>query len=584
MGAAATGCIATLLWSRIPVAPSGISHGAVETVMHGERFQVHMERDERRAEPWPVSGSLRVDGRLYVAISTNQAESRRVYLHFDEVDGASLSLGDGNHRSAPDLTRLLVESWSIVTLGRDGALSDVAFPQGTPPLYADLMTDLLPRLFATVPREGCTFHRERHAFGTAVVRECVAGAANLTREVVRLETDHGGEVRVMSSGHRTVDDRLLFRAITQSELVLLDAPSGAPARARFELSVSKASDELETRALRLAPIETHDPAMRALAIERRMLEKRAAPLSGPDLVNTLERFAAAGVLPDHERFLWQATARLRLEPHLDSDLMRIFEGEQMSSLGRELVFDLLSFAGSDDAQRTMRALLDTKAAGEDSKVWLALVQRFGFVQTPSQDTVRFLADRHADAKPESDVWIATAYALGAVLRHVEDAEVRKPYLAALERELDGARSEEQRAHLLRALGNSGDPTLGPRIVRHAASTNETVRAASAAALRYIPGEETTRALVQLLGDRSVRIVREAFSSLALYPLSAADWGSVDLATKHLDPSLTPALVTFLSERSEERRVAPLTYARLLARARDLSAGEPRLEARVRALE
>lgn len=238
----------------------------------------------------------------------------------------------------------------------------------------------------------------------------------------------------------------------------------------------------------------------------------AAGLSGEALLDAIAVHGNGGQMPDHDRFLWQAVARLRLEPELGASLRALYVDAGTNDVARALVLDLLVHAGTPELQSTLVELLDRPETTESPEA-LMLVQRLTFVEHPTAETLAYVARRFEGA--EGEMRDALAYATGAAVMHAgpEDAAALHD---ALREELDARPSE----HVIVALGVAGDPADTEVLTSFVREGDVSQRRAAAEALGRLPAGSGREVLLAGLADESSDVRTSAFASLATHGLDA----------------------------------------------------------------
>jgi len=218
--------------------------------------------------------------------------------------------------------------------------------------------------------------------------------------------------------------------------------------------------------------------------------------------------------------MWRtaAFALLRLNANECEALGLVFEDESASDEVRGWVLDLLSGAGTFEAQVVVRRLLALGVARRNNRTFASYVQRLGMVDCPDGPTLRFLMSVYAESRSEPhDVRAACAYALGAAAGHAftagdPDAAVRASDV--LRRDLLAAGTVIEKCALLTALGNAGVPSDVVVITRFTQDPDAQVRASAALGLRKMTVPEATSQLVSLLADPEGKVTQSALHALA----------------------------------------------------------------------
>lgn len=320
--------------------------------------------------------------------------------------------------------------------------------------------------------------------------------------------------------------------------------------------------------------EDHQRFAVSARAEAAALEQRIGGLTAEAFADALTQYGASGQLPNHNRWLWQATGLLQKDAKLCAEVERFFLDAANSTAGRTLALDLLASAGTPEAQAALRRLLDSPTARTDAS-WPLWLQRLSLVQEPTKDTAQFAAAELGRATRRDDVG-ASAAAVGAVARGLakRDPAYAAELGARLQAGFSAAPDAVSREAWVLALGNTGDPAVRPQLDTAAADASPMVRAGAAWALRTIEGSGDT--LARLATDADPRVREAAITSLAHAPFSLAQVSAAVLASQP-DAAVDAAWANLLSAHLAEPGVREL-LEQLLART-----SEPQLAARLRTL-
>lgn len=441
----------------------------------------------------------------------------------------------------PDAASVLGHE-ALVLVGALGEVRHVAFRDDAPYLFRNLVQLVLGETQVRLAGGGLGSWTvpERTQHGTAPTRYDVAhpGPEGTTLEKSRNDYDelqalahHPDGARHTASAHgkvRVHRDGYLQWLFLEETVRASDA-SGAPlldatGTVRFAL-VEAGRFDLATRPdpdTFTVSYDQGEPAVDEALAERQHREQRIAGLTPEQLLDTLTAHARAGSVPDHNRFLWRATALLREHPELCEDLRRMIVDPTMSSNGRALLLDLLVGAGTPAAQAALRAALSTGSVQEDRYYGL-LYQRFALVKHPDEQTLAQLADQYEQPGPEGAR--AATMALGAAagqLREHGEAERGGPVAERLKEDLAEADDPAVQEALVAALGNAGFPAHAELLAAYHDSGSVDVRMATAAALRKMKDPESRSTLVTMATDADVMVQRQALRTLARQDLSHED--------------------------------------------------------------
>jgi len=228
-------------------------------------------------------------------------------------------------------------------------------------------------------------------------------------------------------------------------------------------------------------------------------------------------------------FVPRAGAYVRLHPEACPHLVSWFADDRVSDLGKQLTMDVLSNAGSDEAQEAMRQIVSGPARKLAEALRGAIVQRFLFVTKPNTASARFVASEYDRARSagERDVEFPAAAALGAVIEHMEgEDELVKKIDAQLRDDLAERRSPEESVALLRALGNAKMDDDLDAILPFASDTSAPVREQVARSLQSFDDPHASRALLELAADAVPMVDRAAFRALREQSLDDGDWDTL----------------------------------------------------------
>jgi len=362
-----------------------------------------------------------------------------------------------------------------------------------------------------------------------------------------------------------IEGKETLRATAQDK-VFLDASTDLMLRSKDQRKEARPMPDLAR--LRKRGL-TDVPESRSL--RDRMLEQRAAGLSWEDAINALELHGEAGTLPDHNRFLWRATALLELVPGRADDLAALFTSAKAGGRRRGLLLDLLVGAGTPEAQRVLRKLLASEQAQGDPK-YAHLLQRMGFIEEPNKESLGFVKAAYDTAKKDkkTNERFAAAYALGSMADHARDGDAKaaQEIVDSLTSDIRFAQPDEL-VFLLNALANADSPLSVGTFGKYATHGDPEVREAVASALDEPQTPEALQLLLDLAADPSREVQRAALHSLRRYTLTASVL--LQLARIAADGRFAPSNVRFVADLVKSYRfVFPKEEEALL---RALLAGE-----------
>ncbi|MCP4674871.1 MAG: HEAT repeat domain-containing protein, partial [Deltaproteobacteria bacterium] len=255
--------------------------------------------------------------------------------------------------------------------------------------------------------------------------------------------------------------------------------------------------------------------------ERRSLEQRAGGMKIDKLVDDLLKFANAGEMPFHTRWVWRATGALRLDPKACWELVDVFEDDVSNQKTRNMVVELLVSVGHGEAQAVLRKILGGSVARKSPRYWDTL-QRLMLLTEPDAETGRFVqAKVSATAKAETkdDVHFASAIALGGLAKNIRkngDPETAAEYNKQLVELLGEADTVTEKAAYLKSLGNSADESNVEIISSFADDKSAPVRVSVADALRDTQTEKSEQTVMQLTEDSIATVQKSALRVMANY--------------------------------------------------------------------
>ena len=448
-------------------------------------------------EAWPAGHGCRevTDGKELVVRMDARGEIQAVYT---PEGGASLF--DYTMRALVEETQVRLtsiaglSSWAEAEPLPQGTVASIYKIVGTPSNGADV-----------------TLERSRARYTK------LTAASMLEASAVTQEADAHHRIVIADRTLSKIDGKEKLRAMTEgktflessTELLVEAKEHHKDARDRVDLS------KLTRRGL------TDLPESRSL--RDRMLEQRAAGLSWEDALTTLSEHGDAGSLPDHNRFMWRATALLELVPRRAEDLIELFDGAKPGGRRRGLVMDLLASAGTPEAQSVLVRILASEKTKADPR-YAHLVQRMGFVEAPTKESIGFVRASYASATKQrkSNERFAAAYALGSMADHAKDGDPKasKEIVDELTKDVGEARPDEL-VYFLNALANADSATSVPTFASYAGHADPDVREAVASALDDPPTTGALAVLLELAADPSRDVQRAALHSLRRYTLTAA---------------------------------------------------------------
>lgn len=490
--------------------------------------------------PAAAEGDLRLAGRLELRAHGRRDDGWLVEARLDAATRRMAVAGQdllADDRALGDAT-----AWAV--LGDDGSLRAVEVGLDAPALWQNLAPALLGQLEVVVPATpgAAWVATQRGPFGRGAVRYAASAGRDLVRVRAAYDVIDGlppadaaqvaarpqGEGRVrLGDGH--------LRGIVERERLVIARPDGA---VRLEGEASLELELLEAGRFVVDPLAAHAPRRRLdpAAVAGDVDAARAALRARVDGLTAEELLAgvlllADGSLPDEERWTWRASGLLRLEPALCGALAGVFAEGRLTREGRALALDLLSGAGTPEAQTAMIAALRSPPAREHAPDWRRYVQRLSFLDAPTAETVAFAreARREAAAAGDEHGARAAAYVIGNLagsLGAAGDEAGARALADELGRDLARADEPADRAALLVAYGAAGRPDAADVAAGFVADTHAEVRRAAVDAVAEAPGERAQALLVGLAADGDSMVQEAALAALGGRALSAGELASI----------------------------------------------------------
>lgn len=466
-----------------------------------------------------LGGETTLDGR----ITLRRVARDRLVLRVDALDALEVTVA-GRSVVGPDDAAQIVGQQAVLRLAADGGAEAAAFAPDASPLLRNLvrlvMLETLTRRRDDVRVEATQLGRARTRWATT--GDDVARTREAYVEVPGLAPGLPGATQALqASATATLGDDGLWATFEGRESLTVTQGGQARVAAESETRLTRIDAAAEPPSATPtvdAPVALTDPAARA-DDSAQHLAQRIGDLTAEALLERLDAFPG-GRLPDHARFLWQATGLLRAEPSLCGLLAARLVEPGRPPGGRALLADLLAGAGTSAAQAALRtALADPGLAAAPD--YPALYQRVALLNDPDEATAAWALTHHRAPGPEGAE--AAALTLGAVagkaLRQRGDDALARGLLA----DALAAKAPADRARLLTALGNAGDPRSLAPLRPFAADPDASVRRAWTAAVRRLADDPDTRArLIDLTGDGAGAVQQGALDTLARGGLRAAD--------------------------------------------------------------
>ncbi|MDQ3340567.1 MAG: HEAT repeat domain-containing protein [Myxococcota bacterium] len=380
---------------------------------------------------------------------------------------------------------------------------------------------------ARYARKGAGLHRERVAY------QRVTGDGALSAAIVT----SGTEIRLRGDGWPSdVDGHEVTRVGTQQLGVIVDTKFSL--RHAGTARVTPGSpDGMVTMAIDAA----------STAARSSTHEEDSTMVDGASLADLLAGLAS--VNDEHARgyqYL-RIAALMRLEPDTVRAAQRLVEGGAPAA---SVLIGAMGEAGTPVAQAALGELLASPALVKDARMHAAIT--LGLTAAPTRDTLRALEE---SAQGAGDLANTATLAQGnaAMRMRDDDSSASNQQVDALLARLARATDDDERALVLRALGNTGDPRILDAVSRSLASANIGVRMAATEALRLVRGAAADQLVLARFAD-SASLVRSA----AVFAITERDLAPFAAALSRVvkrDPDIgvRRAIVDLAAARLDELR-------------------------------
>lgn len=206
-------------------------------------------------------------------------------------------------------------------------------------------------------------------------------------------------------------------------------------------------------------------------------------------------------------------ALLRLDPHAaDAATRSVLDGT--AGPNTQVLVGALGQAGTPQAQAGLGHVMSAATLPADTRTHAAIA--LGLTAQPTDATLAALAEEAA--RPDGDVSASATLAEGTAALHLRGPDGDATVDALLTR-FTNAADDEERALVLRALGNTGDPRILPAVQQGLASADPIVRIAATEALRLVPGDTVDALVLASLRDPSSLVRAAAVFAATPRPLA-----------------------------------------------------------------
>lgn len=530
----------------------------------------------------PVSGGLRLRGKLQVVVYAEDGEHALLGLRLVELSEAALEVMGANVLA--DGKGELTERESILRVSTQGQARQLWVPPEATAVCRHLMTGLLTNVDFVAARpttDDAWSSVARNAHGLAEVdyRRDGATVSRLTRGYERIDAVAGADRNAPWSVEGTteidLDDAGVPARIVGIEMVALagaEDPVAFSSRAEFELTRTAVTTiDLDTLVLPELPtwteVDLHDPPDEAEA-ERELARKFAEGMTRTELA-TMVLGAGYGVRPAAGELI-RARGLLRGWPEATEELRPAY-AEAPDLRTRRFIVDLLVSADTPQAQAL---LLDLLPGPEDPEL-VKLSQHLSLLRSPIPEMGQRLIEAHADAANASDARTRRGllYPIGTLSATLEatDPLLAERMIGVLRDELARATEPDDIVAAVAGLGNAARRQDVPAVRALADHSDMGVRAAVASSLRGSPDPASVDVLFAMLDDPERHVAASALSVIdGRHAAETTHLHRLAMATMQgaVHPELTGPLVSVLAHHGGDDVIARGALVALWQRARD----------------
>jgi HEAT repeat protein len=503
-----------------------------------------------------ISAAFRLQGRLHEQVmEVLPGGEARVLVWVDAVESAGMEVQGAPVAGTAEIALELTDTVLALQVDACGHVSQYA-PSGEGETASHILISMIEAGYPTVcgtpvahgahasrhtphgrSTDFLTTHSLAHGFDVHTERRTyehlnVAPAADAGRADVRAE----GASQVLNG--RLISTRMSEQVeVSEGALQLL--------RATTTLSWGDVrehpSEDMIRSVAQWVPSGERVPGAGA---RRMMLQQRAGGLSGDTLLGLLGVEGLTGTLPDHNDVLWQAPARLELEPELVASVVELIVDENTSTSGRALMLDLLVQTRSETATDGAVTALQHPSVRSD-RFYPLLLQRIGFVLQPTPRLVEWTTTLLNS--PDFNERTAALYASGSLISTIDrspDPDLAETLHTRVVQALNEARDTQDRVHGIRALANAARGNDLPLLVSNSVNDRPDVRAALASSLGSFLQPVSTETLLQLASDTVPSVQREAIAGLRNHELAGVHLQRLSAAVlrENADPTLLMPLL------------------------------------------
>jgi len=292
-----------------------------------------------------------------------------------------------------------------------------------------------------------------------------------------------------------------------------------------------------------APLSGYADAVAMSASQNRIVKHDLSTTSLDDLLREIDLLAHQ---EEPTRELYEAIQSLgellRRDPSQFEALEKLFEQGVLVAKTALYVISAIGNTGTEAAQAFLTDLI-----GDPTEPALQAFALNSAVQVaePTQALLQIVEETAANASIGAEVYSRSMLTLGALARSSSEAST----IAFLLEEEERAKEGEALLLWLAALGNSGSPSILPKVEGYLSHQDETVRNAAASALRHVAVPQASTLLGRTCReDASARVRATAVQILAQRPEAQANETVTYILEKETDSGVRRSAVQGLGSR------------------------------------
>jgi len=401
-------------------------------------YDFRLETEQLLAAPRkggkPIGGSLTLAGELRLRSYGQHEGNYRLGVSLPRLDEHALSFQGRDVLGDAEAERTFGEREAFIEVTDRGKIAAMWFAKDAPPTFRSVMESVIPSIVVRAPETNDLMWsaEEQTPLGKARTFYVATEDAPLTARRNRADylglkafamAPAPGDPDLQSDGSVTLAKEGHVKSVRGHEK--LSVREEGKEDPRFSATISV---ELEKKhvtkfkpgalALHASRFERVRPGtvMTSEQVRKKMWQEMVGSMTLTDVERGISTYAVKGISPQ-DGWLTRAVLLLKMNPVYATRLADMFQKPGMSSNGRAFICDLLSSAGTPEAQAALRDALGSDAALSDPERYPAMLQRFSFVMKPTPETTTFLETQMAAGKGVDR--LAAAHSLGAAARPVQ---------------------------------------------------------------------------------------------------------------------------------------------------------------------